>query len=281
MTASGIPDGHLRDYTALPIDSARALLSFMEMAPDVCRRHQFYRLLQNGLQSLLPHTVAICGAYDRQRKSLAFDVFNTVVLPPLAVLDMQQADAPLLRHVAQAWIRGQGEPVETVLEHDPALRSDRAVTALLDAGVGRLLVHGVSRPERRHEISSLFVLGGSCAPAAAGERRLLQIVVHGLHAAYVRTVEVEHEVGPATVPDALRDEARATAAPRVTPRELQILSWVREGKTNVEIGAELGISALTVKNHIQKLLRKLGASNRAHAMALAMDLGLLDDVRRP
>ena len=65
--------------------------------------------------------------------------------------------------------------------------------------------------------------------------------------------------------------------PRVTPREVQILAWVREGKNNQEIGMALGISALTVKNHVQKILRKLGASNRAHAVALAMQFRLLGD----
>ena len=70
--------------------------------------------------------------------------------------------------------------------------------------------------------------------------------------------------------------ARATTAGgALTEREREILRWAREGKSNLEIGAALDISALTVKNHIQKILRKLGASNRAHAVALAMSQGLL------
>ena len=90
-------------------------------------------------------------------------------------------------------------------------------------------------------------------------------------------MSVERDVGvtpPRTPPPSLAPQPRS---PRVTPREAQILSWVREGKNNQEIGIELGISALTVKNHIQKILRKLGASNRAHAVALAMQLRLLDE----
>ena len=51
--------------------------------------------------------------------------------------------------------------------------------------------------------------------------------------------------------------------------------WVREGKSNQEIGDQLGISVLTVKNHVQKILRKLGASNRAQAVARAMSMNLL------
>lgn len=46
-----------------------------------------------------------------------------------------------------------------------------------------------------------------------------------------------------------------------------MLDWVREGKTNQEIGQILDISPLTVKNHIQKILRKLDVTNRAQAVA--------------
>lgn len=270
----------LLDYTSLSAEEARGLLRFVEGTPDVCRRHQFYMLLQDPLQQLLPHTVALCGAYDRQRRALTFDVFNTVPLPAHALQGLRHADAPLLRQLADAWVRGQGQPVQTQLERHAAAPPDGEVEALLDAGVQRLLVHGVSRPERVHEISSLFVLGGPERPAAADERRLMQIVVHGLHGAYQRVIEVERDVGGAVPALGLREDLRAARPPRVTPRELQILSWVREGKNNQEIGTELGISALTVKNHIQKILRKLGASNRAHALALAMELQLLDDTQR-
>jgi DNA-binding CsgD family transcriptional regulator len=45
--------------------------------------------------------------------------------------------------------------------------------------------------------------------------------------------------------------------------------------SNQQIGVKLGISALTVKNHVQKILRKLGASNRAQAVAIAMTQDML------
>lgn len=274
------PGDDLLDYTSLSAEEARGLLRFAEGTPDICRRHQFYMLLQDPLQRLLPHTVALCGAYDRQRRALAFDVFNAVPLPAHALQVLRHADAPLLRQLADVWVRGQGQPVQTLLGCHAAPPSGGEVEALLDAGVRRLLVHGVSRPERVHEISSLFVFGGPDRPDATDERRLMQIVVHGLHGAYQRVIEVERGVGGAAPALGMREDLRAARPPRVTPRELQILSWVREGKNNQEIAAELGISALTVKNHVQKILRKLGASNRAHALALAMELQLLDDAQR-
>jgi DNA-binding CsgD family transcriptional regulator len=62
----------------------------------------------------------------------------------------------------------------------------------------------------------------------------------------------------------------------VTAREQQILQGMREGLSNQAIGALLGISPLTAKNHVQKILRKLQASNRAQAVALALARQLID-----
>ena len=58
-------------------------------------------------------------------------------------------------------------------------------------------------------------------------------------------------------------------------RQIEIMRWVHEGKSNIEIGLILGISALTVKNHVQKILRKLNARNRTEAVVIARRKGLL------
>jgi DNA-binding CsgD family transcriptional regulator len=83
---------------------------------------------------------------------------------------------------------------------------------------------------------------------------------------------VEQEVNPTPQP-ALAGAVRSGG---ITERERQILSWLREGMSNNEVGVVLGISALTVKNHVQKILRKLNAANRAQAVARAMSMNLLD-----
>jgi DNA-binding NarL/FixJ family response regulator len=62
----------------------------------------------------------------------------------------------------------------------------------------------------------------------------------------------------------------------VTDREVEILRLVQQGKSNHEIGAALGISPLTVKNHVQKIYRKLSVQNRAHAVSRGISLRLLD-----
>jgi len=57
----------------------------------------------------------------------------------------------------------------------------------------------------------------------------------------------------------------ATAEVVLSAREEEILVWVAEGKTNIEISRIFAISPFTVKNHVQSIIRKLGASNRTEA----------------
>jgi len=60
--------------------------------------------------------------------------------------------------------------------------------------------------------------------------------------------------------------------PKLTKRERECLSWVAAGKTDWEISEVLGISHETVHKHINNALRKLNATTRAHAVALAISL---------
>ena len=65
-----------------------------------------------------------------------------------------------------------------------------------------------------------------------------------------------------------------TSAP-LTPRELEVLNWVQAGKSNWDISVILSISERTVKFHLGNICSKLGASTRAHAVAIALQHGLL------
>ena len=52
----------------------------------------------------------------------------------------------------------------------------------------------------------------------------------------------------------------------LSPREAEIMEWVKSGKTNQDIGSILNISAFTVKNHMQRIFKKLDVLNRAQAV---------------
>lgn len=61
----------------------------------------------------------------------------------------------------------------------------------------------------------------------------------------------------------------------LTPRERETLLWLSEGKTNWEISAILGVSELTIKDYVKAILKKINTTNRTHAVALALQSGLI------
>jgi DNA-binding NarL/FixJ family response regulator len=64
-------------------------------------------------------------------------------------------------------------------------------------------------------------------------------------------------------------EEEAEALPGLTPREREILALIGEGLTNRQIGQRLYLAEKTVKNHISRLLAKLGVERRVQAAVIA------------
>jgi len=70
-----------------------------------------------------------------------------------------------------------------------------------------------------------------------------------------------------------RVEAPAGAKPALSPREREVVSLMAEGLTAEGVGARLSVSVETVRTHVRNAIRKLGARNRVHAIALALERG--------
>jgi DNA-binding NarL/FixJ family response regulator len=73
----------------------------------------------------------------------------------------------------------------------------------------------------------------------------------------------------------VRADAASAAPPALSPRELQVLTLVADGRSNPEIARELYIGEATVKTHLLHAFEKLGVNDRTRAVTRAMELGLL------
>ncbi len=78
----------------------------------------------------------------------------------------------------------------------------------------------------------------------------------------------------ATPPAAARRGGVSTPE-ALTPRELEVLQLLAQGKSNPQIAQELVISRLTAKTHVERIIRKLGVSDRIQAALRAIELGLV------
>ncbi|TPV92905.1 MAG: LuxR family transcriptional regulator [Myxococcales bacterium FL481] len=89
---------------------------------------------------------------------------------------------------------------------------------------------------------------------------------HELHLAalYLHDIVVEAQSDGTSVPEH-----------PLTRRELDVLTWVARGKTYWEVSMILSISEHTVKEHLHHARKKLGATNTTHAVALALQRGVV------
>lgn len=97
-------------------------------------------------------------------------------------------------------------------------------------------------------------------------------VAEAIRSAYVQRPTLSSAAVDALV-RARSDEAKP--GKNLSRRELEVLTLVAQGLSNGEIGRNLGISVSTARQHVSAVIAKLGASNRAHAAALAVRYDLI------
>lgn len=88
----------------------------------------------------------------------------------------------------------------------------------------------------------------------------------------VRKVHAGERFLPPTIAARLADRI---IRPSLTPRELDVLRLVSRGRSNKEMAAAMFISDETVKSHMKSLFQKLGVHDRAEAVGIALQRGLL------
>jgi DNA-binding NarL/FixJ family response regulator len=87
--------------------------------------------------------------------------------------------------------------------------------------------------------------------------------------------EATRSTPPRQLPEPTSRERAVTSLPdALTPREMEVLSRLALGETNRQIAEELHISLSTVKRHLERILPKLGVSDRTQAAVKAIEMGL-------
>lgn len=92
----------------------------------------------------------------------------------------------------------------------------------------------------------------------------------------VETIRLVHNGRKRIPPEVAQQIAEHAADDSITSRELDVLRHVANGNSNKIIAADLNISEHTVKNHLKSILSKLDASDRTHAVMIAIKRGFLD-----
>lgn len=240
------------------------LLRVIETGVAVRAPNEFFLWTQGQLQSLLPHHALVGLQFDAADNLVRLVCVHSLVLAPGALAALEdRADGLALRMARHC---RQAKRLPAML--DVGVRETSALAPFQDElaqlGFDNALVHG-SGPLA--DGATVFILFGMPQRPVARHAYFFELVLAHLHLALLRLPAAAS--APAVRPPA--EAARALSA-----REMEILRWLAEGKSNYEVGCILGISAATVKNHLQRIYRALGVSNRAHALARCSALRLLE-----
>jgi transcriptional regulator EpsA len=226
--------------------------------------------LQGDVQALLPHEVMLAGWGDFRLGLIAHDIVSPV---PGVRTGRTSADtvSPLLSSMFQLWIERGRKPF-ALRAGDAGFVLDKGALEGDFGGAMRLmrtaLVHGICDERGRHDC--LYVLFSTRSLESASKCIAMRVLLPYLDTA-LRQVPL---LRPDRAPDAAAEEAVAGNDTPLSEREIEIMTWVKLGKTNQEVGMILDISAFTVKNHLKRIFRKLDVFNRMQAVAKFESLSL-------
>lgn len=240
------------------------LMLNLDASLRVYERAHFFSWTQGLLQSLVRHEVLICALRNGDPQSMRADSFSMVAPDQTVFGEMFLRDASVAPNLVKAWEERGFRPLVCDIADTPMARGPFA-QELERVKATQILAHGAHDSEGR--VTAFFAFAGRCALFGARHAHLARLITPFLHSAWVRT-----ELSGRTKCD---DAVVSDRSGKITAREQEILKWVYFGKSNFEIGAILDISPLTVKNHVQKILRKLDVVNRAQAVGKALELRIL------
>ena len=269
------PSAPTADSLRLTAEESESFLRVVEGTSRIKCHHELLLLLQGEVQRFIPHQILISAWGDFRGSNLKFDVVSSM----RGVRTRQLNGCGIERRLKELFARwvangrrpmlqneAEGESIAASICNDCTLHSAMRV-------MRSTLVHGFH--DERDGIDSLYL---ALNPRSIMNRHnserfffLVDSLITQIDIAFRKVAVLKSADGTAC-------EFASRGSGGLSVREREIINWIAEGKTNVEIAEILGISSFTVKNHVQRIFRKLNAANRTEAVAKSIPL-LLGDLR--
>lgn len=257
--------------------SQHEMTRFLKIIQDslaISRHQELFNWLNEDIQHFIPHDMLLTAWGDFSLGLVHLDIVSYLSGVRTAEVDKSPL-MPVLQDLFQCWEESNRTPINLCLTEENGRINFRnfdgdfgSALALMRSAV----VQGIKDERGRHDC--LYV-------ALSANRRLtdeaicaFELLLPYMDAAsrQVAHLPVQYPNHPeikAVIDDdtdtAFGAEPGETIPGKLSERELEIMRWVCRGKTNGEIGQILDISFFTVKNHLQRIFRKLDVLNRAQA----------------
>jgi len=239
-----------------------SFIKLLESLDSIGTGEELIAWVSKELQTVFPHGAFICCVGRIHRTGVSPVKVFTSNFPPDYLRALKLPDGLYLSPIMKNWL-ASGEVQLFDSEGPIDVSLDKVwLDRFKDSSLKNIVAHGAYDLSRHH--ASYFSFHQIPGPLGESHRNRVRILVPHMHAALLRIL---HK---------LKAESRAARPDRtLTTRELEVLTWVSDGKTSSEIADILGIALSTVRNQIQSTLVKLRVNTRSQAVAKAIKKGLV------
>jgi transcriptional regulator EpsA len=223
--------------------------------------------LQGDIQHYLPHDIMIAAWGDFSDGMVQHDIIS-----PLTGVRSHKSNpetiTPLLLLLFSRWNEFGNQPFALNAGDDGFLLQDTGLECALGDNLKNMrsaLVHGIRDARGSHDC--MYVTFSARANYLERERSAMGMLLPHIDITLRQVAHLPHQsqTEPTSQPAAL--DSTFPPAHDLSDREAEVLCWVALGKTNPEIGSILNISEFTIKNHMQRIFKKLNVTNRAQAVS--------------
>lgn len=238
--------------------------AFLRIVTDshaIQRHRDLFLWLRGELQKFIPHEIFISACGDFATWQMKLDVVSALPNVRTAQLSRCSNIDELVEAIHAQWVAAGRRPL-VLSAIDSGILVAPCTCPLHDAlrTMRTILVHGVRDLRDGYDSIYLAFSRNSSGDQLHKESSLslLDLFVSQIDIAFRR-------VPPFSILTVKGHAPSGGDALHLSAREQEILDWICRGKTNIDIAAALDISPFTVKNHLQRIFRKIGVSNRTEA----------------
>jgi len=228
--------------------------------------------LQGEMQYYLPHDIMIAAWGNFKDGKIRHDVIS-----PMAGVRSHNVStdtlAPLLLQLYHRWTTFSKSPYVIKVGESGFLLNDTGLQCMLGDALKSMrsaMVHGMC--DERHGVECLYVIFSSRPEFSQTDRATVVAILPHIDAALRQVTHLPEQAPELTQRDHALADVALKPGHTLSTREAEIMFWVALGKTNPEIGCILNISEFTVKNHMQRVFKKLDVTNRAQAVSQFREL---------
>lgn len=239
--------------TLVPFEFTRpGVADMISSAAEIQTLDDFKRWIREEVRAVIPHQAVACGYGHLHAAGIAMDYVVTVDYPLEHLVAIRNRSGGIDTPILRRWLESR-QPVLFDAKAPWPEVSAEWLEHFRRHGLRNAAAHAVYDQERC--VGTYFSFHRLPGSLGDTQRNILIDITPILHETLL------------TVIDNLQ-RLETTALTRLGQREQEVAIWVGQGKSNLDIAQQLGLSESTVKHHVSSILDKTGVANRAQLALL-------------